>query len=114
MVVAGLASAGLALAWSDLALLAAGAGLGLSWGLVRSGLDASLVDSVPSESRGAAFAFLYTCFDAGIGAGSFGLGLLAQAQGYAAAFYAAAAWAAVALAGYLAWGRPAGPVRRGI
>lgn len=113
MVVAGLASAGLAMAWTDLALLAAGAGLGLSWGLVRAGLDASLVDSVPGASRGAAFAFLYTCFDAGIGAGSYGLGLLAEAEGYAAAFYAAGAWAAVALAGYLAWGRRPGTVRDG-
>jgi len=112
MLVAGLASAGLALAWTDVALLACGAGLGLSWGLVRAGLDASLMDSVPSESRGAAFAVLYTIFDAGIGAGSYGLGLLAEAQGYAAAFYAAAAWAAVTLAGYLAWGRHTGAARR--
>jgi MFS family permease len=113
MAVAGLASAGLALAWTDLALLASGAGLGLSWGLVRAGLDAGLVDSVPAEARGAAFAFLYTCFDAGIGAGSFGLGLLAQAQGYATAFYAAAVWAVVALAAYLVWSRKSGGARDG-
>jgi MFS family permease len=112
MVLAALASAAVALAWSDLALLAAGAGLGLSWGLVRASLDASLVDSVPSKSRGAAFAFLYTCFDAGIGAGAYGLGLLAEARGYAAAFYAAATVAAVVLAGYLALSRP-GAARRG-
>jgi MFS family permease len=113
MAVAGLASAGLALAWTDLTLLASGAGLGLSWGLVRAGLDAGLVDSVPAEARGAAFAFLYTCFDAGIGAGSFGLGLLAQAQGYATAFYAAAVWAVVALAAYLVWSRKSGGARDG-
>ncbi len=113
MILAGLASAGLALAWSDLALLAAGAGLGLSWGLVRASLDAGLVDSVPSASRGAAFAFLYTIFDAGIGAGAYGLGLLAEARDYAAAFWAAAAVAVVALAGYLALGRDHGAARRG-
>jgi MFS family permease len=105
MAVVGLASGGLALARTDLGLLASGAGLGLSWGLVRAALDAGIVDSVPAKARGAAFAFVYTCFDAGIGAGSYGLGLLAQAQGYAAAFYAAGAWAAMALAAYLAWSR---------
>jgi predicted MFS family arabinose efflux permease len=68
---------------------------------------------VPAEARGAAFAFLYTCFDAGIGAGSLGLGLLAQAQGYATAFYAAAVWAVVALAAYLVWSRKSGGARDG-
>jgi predicted MFS family arabinose efflux permease len=97
--------AGLAMARTDAALLAAGVGLGLSWGLVRAGTDSAVVDSVPPESRGMALGFLYTCFDLGIGAGSFGLGVVAQTQGYAAAFYAAAIWAALALAGFLAWGR---------
>jgi MFS family permease len=105
MVIAVLAMAGLAMARTDAALLAAGVGLGLSWGLVRAGTDSAVVDSVPPESRGTALGFLYTCFDFGIGAGSFGLGVVAQTQGYAAAFYAAAIWAALALAGFLAWGR---------
>jgi MFS family permease len=113
LALAGLASAGLALAGSDLALLASGAGLGLSWGLVRASLDASVADGVPAESRGAAFAFMFTCFDAGIGAGAYGLGLLAEGQGYTAAFAAAAAVAAVALAATLAWGGRGWAARRG-
>jgi MFS family permease len=113
MAVAALATAGLALAGTDLALVASGAGLGLSWGLVRASLDASVADGVPPESRAVAFAFVYTCFDAGIGAGAYGLGLLAESQGYAAAFYAATAVAVVALAGYLVWSRGRGHARDG-
>jgi MFS family permease len=105
LVAAALAAAGLTMARTDGALLVAGAGLGLSWGLVRAGLDTSVVDAVPAEERGTALGVLYTCFDAGIGIGSFGLGLVAQAQNYAAAFYLAAIWAIAALAGYLLWGR---------
>ncbi len=104
MAVAALAALGLGLAYSDLALLASGAGLGLSWGLVRAGLDTEVVDAVNAEARASALGVLYTCFDAGIGLGSFGLGLAAQSWGYGAAFYAATAWAAIALAGYLIWG----------
>jgi MFS family permease len=103
MAAAALATAGLALVHSNGALLAAGVGLGLSWGLVRAGLDTAVVDAVPAEARGAALALLYTCSDVGVGVGSFGLGVVARAQGYAAAFYAAAVWATIALAGYLAW-----------
>ena len=86
-------------------LLAAGAMFGLSWGLVRAGLDTAVVDAVPAESRGTAIGLLYTCFDAGVGAGAFGLGVTAQQYGYATAFGLAAAWAAVALAAYLGLGR---------
>jgi predicted MFS family arabinose efflux permease len=95
-----LAAVGLALVHSDMGLLAAGAGLGVSWGLVRAGLDTSVVDAVPQVVRGTALSLLYTCFDIGVGAGSFGLGAVAQAQGYAAAFFAAAAWAVATLAIY--------------
>lgn len=105
MMVVALAMIGLAMASTDAALFAAGAGLGVGWGLVRAGLDTSVVDAVPPEARGTALGFLYTCFDIGVGAGSFGLGIVAQAQGYAAAFYAAATWAIVTLAGYLGWGQ---------
>jgi MFS family permease len=98
----------LAQARTDAALLVAGAAFGLSWGLARVGLDTAVVDAVSSEARGTAVGFLYTCFDLGVGAGSFGLGVVAQAQGYAAAFHAAALWAVVALVGYLAWGRRRG------
>jgi MFS family permease len=99
----------LAAARSDAALLAAGGLFGLSWGLARVGIDTSVVDAVSAEARGTAVGFLYTVFDIGVGVGSFGLGIVAQAQSYAAAFYAAAAWAAVALAGYVGWGRKADP-----
>ena len=105
MAAAALAVLGLALAHSDLALLASGAGLGLSWGLVRAGLDTEVVDAVSTEARASALGVLYTCFDAGIGLGSFGLGLAAGAWGYGAAFYAAALWAAITLAAYLLLGR---------
>jgi MFS family permease len=108
MFLAALAMAGLAVVRTDVALLAAGAGFGLSWGLVRAGLDTAVVDAVNREARGTALGFLYTCFDIGVGMGSFGLGIVAQAQSYAAAFLAAAVWAAVALAGYLTWGRREG------
>jgi MFS family permease len=101
LVVTALATIGLALAHSNTALLAAGLGLGLGWGLVRAGLDTAVVDAVSTDNRGRAVGFLYTCFDTGIGIGAFGLGVVAQQYGYAAPFALAAAWAIVALAGYL-------------
>jgi MFS family permease len=95
-----------ATAWGYAALLVAGAIFGSGWGLARAGLDTSVVEAVTAEVRGSAVGILYASFDIGVGAGSFGLGLVAQAWSYAAAFYAAASWAVVALAGYLGWGRP--------
>jgi MFS family permease len=100
------AMAALALARTDAALLAAGVIFGLGWGLARAGLDTTVVEAVSARARGSAVGILYASFDIGVGAGSFGLGLVAQAWSYAAAFYAAASWAFVALAGYLGWGRP--------
>jgi MFS family permease len=105
MAVVVLAMGGLALARSDAALLFAGAVFGLSWGLARAGIDTAVVEAVSPETRGTAVSFLYTIFDSGVGVGSFGLGVVAQVQGYAAVFYAAAVWAAVALAGYFIWSR---------
>jgi MFS family permease len=105
LAIAALAVVGLVMARSNGALLLTGAGLGLSWGLVRASLDTTVVDAVPAGQRGTALGFLYTCFDAGIGIGSFGLGLAAEAKNYPAAFFLAATWAVVALAGYLLWGR---------
>jgi MFS family permease len=102
------AMAGLARAHTDAALLLAGIGFGLSWGLARAGIDTAVVEAVPSEARGTAVGFLYACFDSGVGVGSFGLGIVAQTQGFSAAFYAAALWAALALLGYLVWGRRRG------
>jgi predicted MFS family arabinose efflux permease len=105
MLVVALAMFGLARTGSDLGLLAAGALLGISWGLVRAGLDTAVVDAVAPSMRGTALSFLYTCFDIGVGVGAFGLGVLAQARSYAAAFYATAVWAVVALLGYWAASR---------
>jgi MFS family permease len=104
LVVVVLAMGGLAMVRTDAALLAAGALFGLSWGLARSGIDTAVVDAVSADLRGTAVGFLYTCFDIGVAIGSFGLGVVAQAQGYAAAFYASAAWGVMALCGYLLWG----------
>jgi MFS family permease len=106
MVVVILAMVGLAQVRSDAALVGAGVAFGLSWGLARAGIDTAVVDAVAAESRGTAVGFLYTCFDIGVGVGSFGLGIVAQAQDYAAAFQAAAAWATLSLAVYLLGGRP--------
>jgi len=105
LVIAVLAMISLAGARTDTALVAAGAVFGLAWGLARAGIDTAVVDAVSPETRGTAVSFLYTCFDIGVAAGSFGLGIVAQAQSYTAAFYAAAIWGSVALAGYFAWGR---------
>ena len=105
LAIAALATIWLAVAQSNASLLAAGAMFGLSWGLVRAGLDTAVVDAVPAESRGTAIGLLYTCFDAGVGVGAFGLGIAAQQYGYATAFSLAAAWAAVALAVYLGLSR---------
>jgi MFS family permease len=109
LILAVLAMVLLATARTNVALMAAGAVFGLGWGLARAGIDTSVVDAVSAEARGTAVGFLYTVFDIGVGVGSFGLGIVAQAQGYAAAFYAAAAWAAVAMAGYVGWGRKTDP-----
>ncbi|MBN1136245.1 MAG: MFS transporter, partial [Anaerolineae bacterium] len=104
LAVAALATAWLAVARSDATLLAAGAAFGSSWGLVRGGLDAAVVDAVSAEDRGTAIGLLYTCFDAGVGVGAFGLGVAAQQYGYATTFGLAAAWATVALVAYLGLG----------
>jgi MFS family permease len=105
MAIAALSMFALAGAHTDAIVLAAGAGLGLGWGLTRAGLDTAVVDAVTPEMRGSAVSFLYTWVDIGVGVGSFGLGIVAQRQSYAASFYLAAIWAALALAGYLVWGR---------
>lgn len=105
LVMASLSIWGLSAARSNRAMLAAGAGLGLSWGLVRAALDTAVIDAVPSQARGMALAVFYTCFDISVGLGSFGLGLVAQSAGYAAPFQWAAAWTTVALVGYLILGR---------
>ncbi len=102
MVLAVAAMISLALARTEASLLLSGVVFGLSWGLARAGIDTAVVDAVSPEARGTAVGFLYACFDVGVGVGSFGLGILAQAQSYVAAFYAAAGWATATLLAYLA------------
>ena len=113
MILVALAMAGLAMARSDGALVAAGALFGLSWGLTRAGLDTSVVESVLPQTRGIALGLLYTCFDIGVGAGSYGLGVLAVGREYGAVFWGAMVWAVLALVGYAAWGRRQEPILSG-
>jgi MFS family permease len=71
------------------ALNLAGIIFGLGGGLTRGGVDALTQDSVPPTLRGTAAAIQYTSFDFWIGLGSYPLGLLANAVGYAGMFIAA-------------------------
>jgi MFS family permease len=63
-----------------------GAVFGLGGGLTRGGIDAMVQDSVPPTLRGTAAAVQYTSFDFWIGLGSYPVGLLGNAIGYAPAF----------------------------
>jgi len=72
----------LGLSNSTAALLGVALAFGVSMGLARPTLDAIIVDGTPPEARGVAMGFVYTCFDLGIGLGSFGLGIAATAWGY--------------------------------
>jgi MFS family permease len=67
----------------------AGIVLGLGGGLVRGGVDPLVQDSVPPTLRGTAAAVQYTSFDFWIGVGSYPIGILANAVGYATAFLTA-------------------------
>jgi predicted MFS family arabinose efflux permease len=112
MAMTAVAMLALAAARSETTLLAAGAVFGASWGLVRAALDTTVVEAVSPDARGTALSFFYSCFDLGVGAGSFGLGLVAQVWSYAAAILAAAIWAVLALLGYLAGSRSSPGGRR--
>lgn len=105
MVLVVVATVALAMARSDGALVAAGILFGLSWGLTRAGIDTTVVESVLPQTRGVALGLLYTCFDIGVGAGSYGLGVLAVGHEYGAVFWGATGWALLALVGYALWGR---------
>jgi MFS family permease len=105
---------GLAMARSDGALVATGTLFGLSWGLTRAGIDTTVVESVLPQARGVAIGLLYTCFDIGVGAGSYGLGVLAVGRDYGAVFWGAALWAILALLGYGVWGRRREPAPSGV
>ena len=86
LVLTSLATAVLYLSGSLWGFILAGVILGLGGGLARGGVDAMVQDSVPSTLRGTAAAVQYTSFDFWIGLGSYPLGLLANAIGYATAF----------------------------
>jgi MFS family permease len=88
LVVTSLATMILGLDGSLWAFVLAGIVFGLGGGLVRGGVDALVQDSVPSSLRGTAAAVQYTSFDFWIGLGSYPIGLLANAVGYAATFAA--------------------------
>lgn len=105
MILVIVAMAGLAAARSEGVLVIAGALFGLSWGFTRAGIDTTVVESVLPQTRGVALGLLYTCFDIGVGAGSYGLGVLAVSHEYGAVFWGAAGWALLALVGYALWGR---------
>ena len=81
-----LATLVLALGGSLSTLVMGGLIFGLGSGLVRGGVDALVQDSVPPTLRGTAAAVQYTSFDFWIGLGSYPVGLLASAVGYATTF----------------------------
>jgi MFS family permease len=83
-----LATLVLALGGSLSTLVLGGFIFGLGGGLVRGGVDALVQDSVPPTLRGTAAAVQYTSFDFWIGLGSYPVGLLASALGYATTFVA--------------------------
>lgn len=56
---------------------------GVGFGGARVALDAHVADSVVARERGTAFGAVFAAFDLGIGLGSYVLGLLALAVGYA-------------------------------
>jgi MFS family permease len=85
----------------------AGIVFGLGGGLARGGVDALVQDSVPPTLRGTAAAVQYTSFDFWIGLGSYPVGLLANAIGYAATFVASGIFCLLG-SGFLAamlWGK---------
>lgn len=86
LAIASIATVVLSLGGSLKVFSLAGGLFGLGGGLVRGGVDALVQDSVPSTLRGTAAAVQYTSFDFWIGLGSYPIGLLANAVGYASTF----------------------------
>jgi MFS family permease len=86
LAITSLATVVLSLDGSLWAFALAGIVFGLGGGLVRGGVDALVQDSVPPTLRGTAAAVQYTSFDFWIGLGSYPVGLLANAVGYAVTF----------------------------
>jgi MFS family permease len=86
LLITGLAAGMLSLGGSLAVFALAGSIFGLGGGLVRGGVDPLVQDSVPTALRGRAAAVQYTSFDLWIGGGSYLIGVLATALGYATTF----------------------------
>lgn len=84
--ITGLAACILTVDGSIMVFSLAGVVFGFGGGLVRGGVDPLVQDSVPATLRGTAAAVQYTSFDFWIGVGSFPIGLMANAFGYAVAY----------------------------
>ncbi|SFS95607.1 MFS transporter [Marininema halotolerans] len=73
-------------AHSMIAFLLAGLLIGLGFGAIQPSLHAKVIQSVPSERRGAATATYFISADLGIASGAFVLGFIANAIGYRGMF----------------------------
>jgi MFS family permease len=98
---------GLALVARRWGLLGLTALYGLGWGALRTGVDALVQDSAGSKARSSAVAAQYTSFDLGVGGGSLGLGTLAEAASYTAAYGLAGGAALLGLGLLTVVGEPA-------
>ena len=96
MVLAGLATAALALRGGPLTLVLAGTLYGIGLGAAQPSLMAWTVDLVPPVERGKAMGTFFTAFELGIGAGAIGFGIVLSHVGFPLMFLAAGA---LALAG---------------
>lgn len=67
-------------------LFVAGAGLGLSHGLLYPAINAIAAEGVPHARRGAVMSYFYGCFAAGFAFWVLGLGVLARDHGYPIVF----------------------------
>jgi MFS family permease len=67
-------------------LFFAGAGLGLSHGLLYPAINAIAAEGVPHARRGAVMSYFYGCFAAGFAFWVLGLGVFARAHGYPIVF----------------------------
>lgn len=92
-----LAMGTLALADSLGLLLLTGVLFGLAFGAGQPALNAYAVDLVEPHRRGAGMATFTSFFEAGIGAGSVGMGIVAGFTGYAAMFAISAIFPAIAI-----------------
>ena len=95
MVLAGLATAALALRGGPLTLVLAGTLYGIGFGAAQPSLMAWTVDLVPPVERGKAMGTFFTAFELGIGAGAIGFGLVLGRAGFPSTFLAAGALALV-------------------